>query len=78
MAKTSKAGGGEVPIVSPQLIDGAKDFVLRSKPVRRVPCRVPGCGVLGATERSDGLCWVCQHLKISAWRDSAAQESASE
>ena len=76
MAKTSKAGGGEVPIVNPQLIDGAKDFVLRSKPVRRVPCRV--CGVHGATERSDRLCWICQHLKISAWRDSGAQESVSE
>lgn len=76
MAKTSKARGGEIPIVNPQLIDAAKDYVFRSKPVRRVACRV--CGVPGATERSDRLCWICQHLKISAWRDSEAQEAATD
>ena len=76
MAKTTKVRGGEAPIVNPQVIDGAKDFIFRSKPVRRVSCRV--CGLPGATERSDGLCWICQHLKISAWRDSEPQESASE
>ena len=30
-------------------------------------CRV--CGNPGASKRYDTLCWVCRHLKVSAWKD---------
>ena len=34
---------------------------------RSLRCRV--CGNPGASKRYDVLCWVCRHLKISAWKD---------
>ncbi|MCY4186858.1 MAG: hypothetical protein OXD30_00045 [Bryobacterales bacterium] len=75
MAKTSKTGRDEIDVVSPQLMDAAKDYVFRPKPAKRVTCRI--CSE-PATGRADGLCWICQHLKISAWRDSDAQGSAAD
>ncbi|MBI1355690.1 MAG: hypothetical protein GC160_15230 [Acidobacteria bacterium] len=46
-------------------------------PARQVtPCRV--CGDKSATEESEGLCWVCRRLKISAWRDSEMQMPMNE
>ncbi len=76
MSKTSKAQNLDVPAVNPQVIDAARDYVFEPKPVSQFPCRV--CGTSGATESSDGLCWVCRRLKISAWRDSDAQDASSE
>ena len=75
MSKTSKPQDIEGPSVHPQVIDAARDYVYEPKPVSKFPCKV--CGTSGATERSDGLCWVCRRLKISAWRDSDGQDSAA-
>ncbi len=76
MAKTAKSRSIEGPVVDPELINAARDYVFNTKPLRQVPCRI--CGSPGATDRSDKLCWICRHLKISAWRESEAQDSASE
>jgi len=36
------------------------------------------CGSPCAPNSSEGLCWVCRRLKISAWRDSDQQMSAQD
>lgn len=74
MSKTSKSENLEVQPVSPQVIESAPEYIFKPKAVTHFPCKV--CGTSGATERSDGLCWVCRRLKISAWRESDAQESS--
>lgn len=76
MRRTRKAETYEGWIVDAQLLDTARDYVFQPKAVRSFPCRI--CSEPGATEDSDGLCWVCRHLKISAWRESETQEAASE
>jgi hypothetical protein len=63
-------------IVPPQILDTTKLYSLDRRPRKTFKCRV--CGADGATEQSEMLCWVCRRLKISAWRDSEQQISASE
>ena len=75
MSKTSKPENLETQPVSPQVIESAREYVFKPKAVSQFPCKV--CNTSGATERSDGLCWVCRRLKISAWRVSETQESSS-
>lgn len=36
------------------------------------------CGEESAPISSEGLCWVCRRLKLSAWRDTDTQMSAQE
>jgi len=36
------------------------------------------CGGDCAPNSTEGLCWVCRRLKLSAWRDSDTQMSAQE
>ncbi|MGA3203899.1 MAG: hypothetical protein ABSF12_15540 [Bryobacteraceae bacterium] len=36
------------------------------------------CGEESAPISTEGLCWVCRRLKLSAWRDSDTQISAQE
>lgn len=36
------------------------------------------CGEECAPNSSEGLCWVCRRLKLSAWRDSDSQMPAQE
>ena len=57
-----------IDIVETQLPDSVQEYIFRTKPVRRFPCRV--CTAPGARESSGGLCWICRRLKISAWRES--------
>ena len=76
MRKTTKTQNLELPIIDPKVIDAARGRDFRPRPVERFPCRI--CNTAGATKRSDGLCWVCSRLKISAWRDWEAQESTLE
>ena len=75
-AKMIKRSGSGAAGVEPQVVGGARDYVFRIKQPRQSPCKI--CGSPGATKRSDGLCWVCQHLKISAWRESSAQDSPGD
>jgi len=62
-------------IVDKTLLENAKRTLQmeKMKPVSK--CVV--CGSSCAPNSTEGLCWVCRRLKISAWRDSdqpAAQE----
>ena len=57
----------EEPVVDPKLLQSAQEIVFEPKPLKVFACRV--CGTEGATTQSEGLCWVCRHLKISAWRE---------
>jgi hypothetical protein len=36
------------------------------------------CGEESAPISTEGLCWVCRRLKLSAWRDSDSQMTAQE
>jgi len=36
------------------------------------------CGGECAPTSTEGLCWVCRRLKLSAWRDSDSQIPAQE
>ena len=51
--------------IPPPAIVGGKDM-----------CTV--CGEQQAPNSSEGLCWVCRRLKISAWRDSDLQPSGQQ
>lgn len=63
------------PVVDPALLENAKRLVDTDKLPRVQKCSV--CDSPCAPNSTEGLCWVCRRLKISAWRDSdqqAAQE----
>ena len=36
------------------------------------------CGEESAPISTEGLCWVCRRLKLSAWRDADTQMTAQE
>lgn len=76
MSKTSKSDQAAEPSFGPQVIASPQEYVFERRPAVQGPCKV--CGTAGATERTDGLCWVCRRLKISAWRDWDSQESSSD
>jgi Zn finger protein HypA/HybF involved in hydrogenase expression len=42
------------------------------------PAHCVVCGSECAPNSTEGLCWVCRRLKLSAWRDSDSQASAQE
>ena len=71
MSKSTKPGALEEPIIDPRVLDAARETVFEPKPARTFPCRI--CSEPGASEQSEGLCWVCRRLKISAWRDVEVQ-----
>ena len=66
----------ETPVVDAQLMESAKKFVFDSKPPATFKCRV--CNEPGATDATEGLCWVCRRLKVSAWREIEVQMPMNE
>ena len=66
----------EETVVDPRLLEEAKEIVFEPTPAKTFPCQV--CGSEGATTQSEGLCWVCRRLKISAWREVEQQMMFSE
>lgn len=74
--KTGAKPTYEVPVVDPKVMESARKAVFEPRPPKTFSCHV--CGSEGATEQSDGLCWVCRRLKISAWRDVELQMPLSE
>lgn len=66
----------EKPVISQEILEQAKRAIHadRVKPTSR--CTV--CGGEAARNSTEGLCWVCRRLKISAWRDIEQQMSAQE
>jgi hypothetical protein len=64
------------PVVSGELLENAKKS-LESDMLKRVAkCVV--CGGDCAPNSTEGLCWVCRRLKISAWKESEQQISVQE
>ena len=63
-------------IVPKELMENA---VLAIEPDRlRKPARCTVCNEECAPNSTEGLCWVCRRLKLSAWRDSDTQMPAQE
>jgi hypothetical protein len=58
-------------VIDPKLLDQAKLSVMADQTKRAEKCTV--CGAACAPNSTEGLCWVCRRLKISAWRDSDPQ-----
>lgn len=42
------------------------------------PVKCVVCGSACAPNSTEGLCWVCRRLKISAWRENDQQMPAQE
>jgi hypothetical protein len=63
------------PVIDPKLLDQAKLSVMPEQTKRAEKCTV--CGAVCTPNSTEGLCWVCRRLKISAWRDSD-QQTAQE
>lgn len=64
-------------VVPEQMLEQA---LAASETDRRVvsPAKCVVCGSETAPNSSEGLCWVCRRLKISAWRDNDFQMGAQE
>ena len=59
------------PVIDQKLLDEAKRAIETDQIKRHAKCTV--CGAVCAPNSTEGLCWVCRRLKISAWRDSDQQ-----
>ncbi|MBI3680054.1 MAG: hypothetical protein HY235_06615 [Acidobacteria bacterium] len=71
-----KRPGEEKPVVPKEIIEQAKRAIQSDRVSLAGRCKV--CGSDAAPNSSEGLCWVCRRLKISAWRDMDQQMSAQE
>jgi hypothetical protein len=58
-------------VIDQKLLDEAKRALLPEQVKHVEKCVV--CGAACAPNSTEGLCWVCRRLKISAWRDSDQQ-----
>jgi hypothetical protein len=58
------------------LMDEAKRVLESDRPKKPARCSV--CGEDCAPNSSEGLCWVCRRLKLSAWHESDAQVPIQE
>ena len=64
------------PLVPKEILDQARRAAETDKLTRHDKCVV--CSAPVAPNSTEGLCWVCRRLKISAWRDTDQQLSAQE
>ncbi len=71
-----KSGANPDPVIPKELLERAKRSYESDRLPRAVKCVV--CGSECAPNSTEGLCWVCRRLKISAWRDTDSQISAQE
>jgi Zn finger protein HypA/HybF involved in hydrogenase expression len=67
---------GETVVVDQELLEKAK-LALKADTVKPVT-RCVICQSDSAPNSTEGLCWVCRRLKISAWRDSEQPIAAQE
>jgi len=63
-------------VVPEVILEGAKRALESDRIQKQAKCVV--CGSECAPNSSEGLCWVCRRLKLSAWRDADPQMSAQE
>jgi len=66
------------PVVSPEILEKAKQAVFADKLKKTVKCVVCSAEASSVNPEEDALCWVCRRLKISAWHDSEQQVPAQE
>jgi hypothetical protein len=64
------------PRIPDDLIEAALRLAESEKTRRLSKCTV--CGDETAPNSTEGLCWVCRRLKISAWKDQDLQMGAQE
>jgi hypothetical protein len=64
------------PVVDDKIFEQAKLAVHADQLKRAGKCEV--CGGACAPNSTEGLCWVCRRLKISAWAESDQQAAAQE
>ena len=65
------------PVIAPEILAGAKALAMSDR-TRRTVSKCVVCLSETSPNSSEGLCWVCRRLKISAWRDSDTQMPAQE
>jgi hypothetical protein len=71
-----KSNPASQPVIPPEILEEAQKS-LRSDTLKAAPkCVI--CGSPCAPNSTEGLCWVCRRLKISAWREGEYQASAQE
>jgi hypothetical protein len=66
----------ETPVIPEALIEEAKRAIESDR--MKKPARCSVCGEECAPTSTEGLCWVCRRLKLSAWRDNDTQMPAQE
>jgi hypothetical protein len=64
------------PVVAEAIIEQARRAIEMDRQKKPSGCVV--CGEECAPTSTEGLCWVCRRLKLSAWRDSDTQMPAQE
>lgn len=64
------------PVIPQEILEEAKRALHMDRVKAVAKCKV--CSSDVAPNSSEGLCWVCRRLKISAWRDSDQQAQAQE
>jgi hypothetical protein len=64
------------PVVAPAIIEQARPAIEIERQKKPTGCVV--CGEECAPTSTEGLCWVCRRLKLSAWRDNDTQMPAQE
>lgn len=74
--KSNRDAVSEQPVVDPRVLAAARDESFEPKPVKTYKCQI--CDEPGASDLTEGLCWVCRRLKISAWRDVEQQMPMGE
>ena len=65
-----------LPVVPEVLLQQARQAILSERYKSPQKCAV--CGEECAPNSTEGLCWVCRRLKLSAWRDSDVQVPVQE
>lgn len=71
-----RTSSGADPVIPKEILDQVTRLSEPEKIERRAKCSV--CEMECAPNSTEGLCWVCRRLKISAWRDSDSQIAAQE
>jgi len=68
----------EIPetVVPEVILEQAHLAIDAERPAKLASCVV--CGSECAPTSTEGLCWVCRRLKLSAWRDNDSQMAAQE
>jgi hypothetical protein len=76
--KRSRTPDASTPetVVPEVLLEQARRAIESDRFKKPQSCTV--CGSECAPNSSEGLCWVCRRLKLSAWRDNDMQMPAQE